>query len=276
VSGNGTEQSASRALPDEREPERATAAAASPRSRAVEPELRVDRLSVHYDGVQALDEVSLEVRKGELVTVIGANGAGKSSLLNAVIGVVPKRSGRAFYRGDDITAASPEVLVARGVTLVPERRELFAALSVRDNLLLGAFHRIRRRDREVRTDLERVLSIFPRLAERVGQVAGTMSGGEQQMLALGRAMMSRPSLLLLDEPSLGLAPLIAEEIFRVIQKLRDDGCTILLIEQNARAALRLADYGYLLETGRLVTGGPADELARDPRVAEAYLGLGAG
>ncbi|HEX7003621.1 MAG TPA: ABC transporter ATP-binding protein [Trueperaceae bacterium] len=237
--------------------------------------LRVEGLSVRYGGVHALEGVHLEVREGELVTVIGANGAGKSSLVNSLVGVVPKSAGRVFYRGEVITRLGPEELVSRGVTLVPERRELFAALNVRDNLMLGAFQRVRRGDRQVAEDLERVFEVFPRLRERSSQLAGTLSGGEQQMLALGRAMMGRPALLLLDEPSLGLAPLIVAEIFRVIARLRDEGRTVLLIEQNARAALRLADYAYLLETGEVVAKGPARQLADDPRVAEAYLGLGA-
>ena len=235
--------------------------------------LAVQDLSVRYGGVTALDGVSLSVLPGELVCVIGANGAGKSSLLNAVTGIIPKAGGRVVYGGRDITQASPEGLVGQGVTLVPERRELFAALSVLDNLRLGAFHRFRRRERGIREDLEEVFRTFPRLAERKNQLAGTMSGGEQQMLAIGRAMMSRPKLLLLDEPSLGLAPLIVAEIFRVIEGLKERGVTVMLIEQNARAALRLADYGYLLETGEVVLGAPAGELSTHPRVAEAYLGV---
>jgi len=238
-------------------------------------------VSVRYGSVQALDAVDVSVLDGELVTVIGANGAGKSSLVNALVGVVPKASGSVTYRGADIGASSPEDLVGRGVVLVPERRELFAALSVEDNLRLGAFARVTGRSgrgragrHELAADLERVYATFPRLRERRRQVAGTMSGGEQQMLAIGRAMMARPSLLLLDEPSLGLAPLIVEEIFRVVTMLKEAGATVLLIEQNARAALRLADHAYLLETGSVVLGAPSDELSRDPRVAQAYLGLG--
>ena len=235
--------------------------------------LKVEHLSVRYGGVQALASVSLSVKKGELVTVIGANGAGKTSLLNAVMGIVPKHEGHVHYEGADISRAVPEGLVERGITLVPERRELFAALSVEDNLRLGAFHRFRKRDREIKGDLAQVYETFPRLAERKKQLAGTMSGGEQQMLAVGRAVMSRPQLLLLDEPSLGLAPLIVKEIFRVVEGLKEWGVTVLLIEQNAKAALRLADYGYLLETGEVVLGAPAGELANHERVAEAYLGL---
>src|SRR5690606_6783923 len=241
-------------------------------------------VSVRYGSVQALDAVDVSVLAGELVTVIGANGAGKSSLVNALVGVVPKAGGSVTYRGEDISEAAPERLVGQGVVLVPERRELFAALSVEDNLRLGAFARVMQGARgalgggavarAVAEDLERVYVTFPRLRERRRQVAGTMSGGEQQMLAIGRAMMARPALLLLDEPSLGLAPLIVEEIFRVVTMLKESGSTVLLIEQNARAALRLADHAYLLETGSVVMGAPADELARDERVAQAYLGLG--
>lgn len=234
--------------------------------------LRVQDLDVRYGGVQALDGVNIEVREGELVTVIGANGAGKSSLLNAIVGITPKHAGSVYFDGADISAQNPESLVGRGITLVPERRELFAALSVRDNLQLGAFHRYLKRDPTINADLKRVYETFPRLHERQRQLAGTMSGGEQQMLAIGRAMMTKPRLLLLDEPSLGLAPLIVAEIFRVIARLREAGTTVLLIEQNARAALKLADWGYLLETGEVITGASAAELQRDPRVAEAYLG----
>lgn len=242
---------------------------------ASEPLLQVEGLSVRYGGVQALNDVSIKVERGDLVSVIGANGAGKTSMLNAIIGVVPKVGGRVLYDGADITRAAPEDLVPRGVTLVPERRELFAALSVADNLRLGAYHRYVRRGRGIREDLARVYDTFPRLGERKTQLAGTLSGGEQQMLAIGRAVMSRPKLLLLDEPSLGLAPLIVKAIFEVVARLRADGTTVLLIEQNARAALRLADHAYLLETGEVVAGAPATELAKDERVARAYLGLGA-
>lgn len=254
-------------------------------ARAASPDavLVAKGVSVRYGSVQALDAVDVSVLAGELVTVIGANGAGKSSLVNALVGVVPKAGGSVSFRGQDITEAVPEHLVGRGVVLVPERRELFAALSVEDNLRLGAFARVMKSaggvfggaaHRAVAEDLRRVYDTFPRLAERHRQVAGTMSGGEQQMLAIGRAMMARPALLLLDEPSLGLAPLIVEEIFRVVTMLKESGSTVLLIEQNARAALRLADHAYLLETGSVVLGAPADELARDERVAQAYLGLG--
>jgi branched-chain amino acid transport system ATP-binding protein len=236
--------------------------------------LVVSGLSVRYGGVTALDDVSLSVMDGELVTVIGANGAGKSSLLNAVVGVVPKAAGQVTLSGEAVGAQTPEALVGRGVVLVPERRELFAAMNVDDNLRLGAFARYVAGDRDLAGPLAKVYDTFPQLASRRRQIAGTMSGGEQQMLAIGRAMMAKPRLLLLDEPSLGLAPLIVDEIFRVISDLRAGGATVLLIEQNARAALRLADYAYLLETGTVALGAPAADLARDERVAAAYLGLG--
>lgn len=234
--------------------------------------LRVESLEVHYGGVQALSDVSLSVRRGEVVTVIGANGAGKSSLLNAIVGVVPARAKTLAYAGADIAGLTPEALVRRGVTLVPERRELFPGLTVDDNLRLGAYTR-GGDDRGVRDDLARVYAIFPRLAERRRQRASTMSGGEQQMLAVGRAMLARPALLLLDEPSLGLAPLVVQEIFRVLAQLKHEGTTMLVIEQNARAALELADYGYVLETGKVVLSAPADDLFEDARVREAYLGI---
>ena len=237
-----------------------------------QPLLVVEGLSVRYGGVQALSEVDVSVGRGQLVTVIGANGAGKSSLVNAIVGVVPKAGGRVLLGGEDVTQATPEAMVGRGVVLVPERRELFAALAVEDNLRLGGYRRYLRGERDLRESLDEVYATFPQLAARRRQVAGTMSGGEQQMLAIGRAMMARPRLLLLDEPSLGLAPLIVEEIFRVVAALRDAGATVLLIEQNARAALRLADHGYLLETGNVLLSAPAEELARDERVASAYLG----
>lgn len=236
--------------------------------------LVVRDLDVRYGGVQALNGVNVSVLEGELVTVIGANGAGKSSLLNAVVGVVPKAGGSVEFGGQEITDAIPEELVGSGVVLVPERRELFPALPVEDNLRLGAFARMSDGRQAMAEELERVYATFPRLGERRRQLAGTMSGGEQQMLAMGRAMMARPRLLLLDEPSLGLAPLIVEEIFRVIAELRASGTTVLLIEQNARMALKLADHAYLLETGSVLLGAPAAELAGDPRVVQAYLGLG--
>ena len=232
--------------------------------------LRASNISVSYGRVEAVIDVSLHVNAGQIVTVIGANGAGKTTLLSALMGLLPAR-GEVNYLGRSLDGEPPEARVARGIALVPERRELFADMSVADNLLLGAFHR--RRDPQVREDLEAVYARFPRLDDRRAQLAGTLSGGERQMLALGRALMCKPRLLMLDEPSLGLAPLIVRDIFHIIQGLKSAGVAILLVEQNARAALEVADYAYVLETGTLSLEGPAQELASDPRVIETYLGL---
>jgi branched-chain amino acid transport system ATP-binding protein len=236
--------------------------------------LELAHLHVAYGKVGAVHDVSLTVRPGTIVTVIGPNGAGKTTLLAAIMGFLPVR-GDIRYLGAPAGALSVEQRVARGLILVPERRELFSAMSVADNLQLGAFQRIRRGDRSWRDTLAEVYQRFPRLEERRGQLAGTLSGGERQMLAMGRALMGKPTLLMLDEPSLGLAPLIVREIFRIIADLRASGVAILLVEQNARAALQVADYGYVLETGELAVEGPSAELAANPRVAATYLGKGA-
>jgi branched-chain amino acid transport system ATP-binding protein len=236
--------------------------------------LELAHLHVAYGKVGAVHDVSLTVRPGTIVTVIGPNGAGKTTLLAATMGFLPVR-GDIRYLGAPAGALSVEQRVARGLILVPERRELFSAMSVADNLQLGAFQRIRRGDRSWRDTLAEVYQRFPRLEERRGQLAGTLSGGERQMLAMGRALMGKPTLLMLDEPSLGLAPLIVREIFRIIADLRASGVAILLVEQNARAALQVADYGYVLETGELAIEGPSAELAANPRVAATYLGKGA-
>lgn len=239
--------------------------------------LSVAGLSARYGKVEALHEVHLSVRAGQIVTVIGANGAGKSTLLNAIMGSLPVRagaSGQVVYAGLRIDRWGVEQRVARGMALVPEKRELFASMSVLDNLRLGAFCRYRARESGWLDELDHVLELFPRLAERREQAAGTLSGGERQMLALGRALMGRPRLLMLDEPSLGLAPLIVREIFHIIATLRRSGVAILLVEQNARAALQVADHGYVLETGEVALEGPAADLATNPRVVESYLGLG--
>jgi branched-chain amino acid transport system ATP-binding protein len=239
------------------------------------PLLEVRGLCVAYGKVEAVHQAGLRVEEGRIVTVIGPNGAGKTTLLAALMGMLAAR-GSVSYAGEDITRVEPEQRVSRGLCLVPERRELFAAMTVEDNLVLGAFHRYRKRDKTIAADFEQVYQLFPRLQERCRQLAGTLSGGERQMLALGRALMSRPRLLMLDEPSLGLAPLIVRDIFSVIAGLRESGVSILLVEQNARAALQVADYGYVLETGEIVLEGPSADLASNPRVIESYLGLVSG
>ena len=232
--------------------------------------LSVTDLHVSYGKVEAVTGVSLEMQAGHIVTVIGPNGAGKTTLLAALMGLLPSK-GESWYEAQDLRILSTEERVRRGICLVPERRELFTEMTVADNLVLGAYTRWR--DREaVQRDLQEVYERFPRLSERRGQLAGTLSGGERQMLALGRALMAKPRLLLLDEPSLGLAPLIVREIFRIVTGLRELGVSILLVEQNARAALETADYGYVLETGSIVHSGPAVSLMHDPRVIASYLG----
>ncbi len=236
--------------------------------------LDVKNLRVAYGKVEALHEVSLTIRRGEIVTVIGPNGAGKTTLLSALMGLLPS-DGDIVYMGQlQKRERSVEHLVRHGMTLVPEKRELFAEMSVEDNLLLGAFDRYRTGHRDEMETMDEVFELFPRLEERRTQLAGTLSGGERQMLAMGRALMAKPKLLMLDEPSLGLAPLIIKEIFRTISALKETGVAILLVEQNARAALQVSDYGYVLETGEVKLAGPSGELAADPRVIEAYLGLG--
>ena len=232
--------------------------------------LSVIGLHVSYGKVEAVSGVSLEMQVGHIVTVIGPNGAGKTTLLAALMGLLPSK-GESWYEAQDLRVLSTEERVRRGICLVPERRELFTEMTVADNLVLGAYTRWR--DREaVQRDLQEVYERFPRLSERRGQLAGTLSGGERQMLALGRALMAKPRLLLLDEPSLGLAPLIVREIFRIVTGLRELGVSILLVEQNARAALETADYGYVLEIGSIVHSGSAVSLIHDPRVIASYLG----
>jgi len=241
------------------------------------PILRVRDLSVTYGKVAALTNANVQVGAGQIVTVIGPNGAGKTTMLAAIMGALPANGGargEIRFDGIDCEGAPIERLVARGMTLVPEKRELFGEMTVEDNLLLGAFQRYRSGARDQRETMDEVYALFPRLQERKGQLAGTLSGGERQMLAVGRALMAKPKLLMLDEPSLGLAPLIVREIFHIILELKRRGVSILLVEQNARAALQIADYAYVLETGECVLEGPADRLASDPRVIESYLGLG--
>jgi len=233
--------------------------------------LEVKDLRVFYRRVEGLHRASLRVEQGSIVTVIGPNGAGKSTLLGALMGLL-RCTGEVRFAGSMLGSEPVESRVARGLCLVPERRELFGELSVEDNLLLGAFHRERRHG-VLQNEAVNVYQRFPRLKERRHQLAGTLSGGERQMLALGRALMARPKLLMLDEPSLGLAPLVVREVLRAIAELRAAGVSILLVEQNARAALQVADYGYVLETGETVLEGSAAELLANPRVVETYLGL---
>lgn len=235
--------------------------------------LRVHDLHVNYGKVEALHGVSVEVGAGRIVSVIGPNGAGKTTLLSAVQGVLPVASGTVEYQGQNLAGVSVEGRVGRGMILVPERRELFGSMTVEDNLVLGAYARYRRGDRTYREDLNGVYERFPRLRERRRQLAGTLSGGEQQMLAIGRALMGKPKLLMLDEPSLGLAPIIVREIFEILESLKAEGVTMLLVEQNARAALRVSDDGYVLETGSVKLRGAAADLAQDEAVTVAYLGL---
>lgn len=236
--------------------------------------LDVKDLSVSYGKVEALHHVNIKVGQGQIVTVIGPNGAGKTTMLASIIGLLPRSSGEIVFLGESLKDVEVERMVAKGMNLVPEKRELFGEMSVEDNLLLGAFMRHRLGFRDAQETMAQVYEIFPRLKERYKQQAATLSGGERQMLAVGRALMAKPTLLMLDEPSLGLAPLIVREIFRIIAKLKKTGVSILLVEQNARAALQVADYAYVLETGEIAMEGPAAELAGDPKVIESYLGLG--
>jgi branched-chain amino acid transport system ATP-binding protein len=232
--------------------------------------LRVKDLHVYYGGIHALKGINLAVAQGQVVALIGANGAGKSTTLNSLSGLVRVESGSIEFLGKDITNVPSHEIVAMGLSQVPEGRKVFPNMTVSENLLMGAYSR---KDRaEVQVDQDRVFALFPRLKERRGQTAGTLSGGEQQMLAIGRGLMSRPKLLLLDEPSMGLAPLLVQEIFRIVKEINEQGTTILLVEQNANMALSVADYGYVLETGNTVIEGPARDLAMNEEVRAAYLG----
>ena len=236
-----------------------------------EPLLQIDALEVRYGAIEALKGISLHVDAGEVVTIIGGNGAGKSTLMKAVSGLEPTFGGTIRFAGQDITRVPGHQRVALGIAQSPEGRQVFSDQSVRDNLMLGAYHR-KASKAEIEADIDAQFAAFPRLRERQDQMAGTMSGGEQQMLAIARALMARPRLLLLDEPSLGLAPLIVKEIFAIIRGLKTQGVTILLVEQMANQALAVAERGYVLETGRITLQGPGRELRRDPQVRAAYLG----
>jgi len=236
--------------------------------------LTIKSLHTHYGNIRALKGVSLHVRSGEIVTLVGANGAGKSTLVNTICGLVKPLKGKIEFEGTTIEGMPPEDIVRLGIALVPEGRQIFATMSVEANLEMGGFVH-RRNGRQVREDIGRMFDRFPILGQRRTQLAGTLSGGEQQMLAISRALMSRPRLLVLDEPSMGLAPLIVREIFSIVRELRQEGRTILLIEQNAKAALQIADRGYVLETGKVVLQGEGAELLEHKEVQRAYLGKGA-
>jgi len=232
--------------------------------------LTIENISVNYGAINALKGVSMHVEQGEVITLIGANGAGKTTTLRTITGLLAPREGRIVFEGEDISAAPTHRLVAKGIAMSPEGRGVFANLTVRENLQMGAY--LKKNKREIAEDMEQAFRMFPRLKEREAQKAGTLSGGEQQMLAMGRALMSRPRLLLLDEPSLGLAPLVVHTIFEAIEEIRSKGTTILLVEQNAHAALKHSDRAYVLETGKIVMEGASRDLAADPRIKEAYLG----
>jgi branched-chain amino acid transport system ATP-binding protein len=232
--------------------------------------LTLENISVSYGAISALRGVSMHVEQGEVITLIGANGAGKTTTLRTITGLLAPREGRVLFEGEEISGAPTHRLVARGIAMSPEGRGVFANLTVRENLLMGAY--LSKNKQQIGEDMENGFRLFPRLKEREQQKAGTLSGGEQQMLAMARAMMSRPRLLLLDEPSLGLAPLVVHTIFEAIEEIRGKGTTILLVEQNAHAALKHSDRAYVMETGHIVMEGPSKELAADPRIKEAYLG----
>ena len=231
--------------------------------------LKIENLQVHYGGIQALRGISLEVPDGKIVTLIGANGAGKSTTLNTISGLLHSKTGSVTFLGENLAKVPSHKIVSKGLALVPEGRRIFLQMTVQENLEMGAYTQS---GKTADADLEKVYAQFPRLKERYRQVAGTLSGGEQQMLAMGRALMSRPKLLMLDEPSMGLAPILVEQIFEIIQNLHKAGTTILLVEQNAQAALSVADRGYVLETGKVVTTGTGAELLASPVIKKAYLG----
>ena len=233
--------------------------------------LEIKDLHVFYDNIHALKGVSLKVKEGEIVSLIGANGAGKTTTLQTISGLIPSKQGKIIFQGNDITKEKPHLICQHGIAQVPEGRRIFSRLAVKDNLKLGAFT-VKDTPENLEKDRAKFYKDFPRMSERKNQMAGTLSGGEQQMLAMGRAIMSRPKLLILDEPSMGLSPLFVKEIFSVIKKLKQDGVTILLVEQNAKMALSIADYAYVIETGKITLEGPAQELLNNPDIKKAYLG----
>ena len=230
--------------------------------------LKIEDLKINYGGIEAVKGISLDVPEGKIITLIGANGAGKSSTLRAISGLVRPKSGKIVFSGEDITSKDPTHIVTMGITLVPEGRKIFPDLTVKENLKIGAYLR----NNDISGDLKWVYELFPRLKEREWQAGGTLSGGEQQMLAVGRALMSRPKLIMMDEPSLGLAPIVVQDIFKIIKTVNEQGITVLLIEQNANMALQTADYAYVLETGRITKSGTGAELLADESIKEAYLG----
>ena len=234
------------------------------------PLLEVENMHSYYGHIHALQGVSLTVEEGEVVTLIGSNGAGKTTTLRSIHGILPPKEGRIIFNGEEIQGTPAHDMIGKGIAQSPEGRKIFSRMTVLENLEMGAYHRNDRS--EIRQDMDRVFDLFPRLKERTKQEAGTMSGGEQQMLAIGRALMSRPKLLLLDEPSMGLAPVLVERIFEIIREINNQGTTILLVEQNANVALEIATRGYVLETGKIVNSAPAEKLREDPTVREAYLG----
>ncbi len=234
------------------------------------PLLEVQDMHSYYGNIHALRGVSLTVEEGEVVTLIGSNGAGKTTTLRSIHGMLPPKRGKVIFQGEEIQGTAAHDMIGKGIAQSPEGRKIFSRMTVRENLEMGAYHR---NDRDgIKTDMDRVFELFPRLLERVKQEAGTMSGGEQQMLAIGRALMSRPKLLLLDEPSMGLSPVLVERIFDIIKEINERGTTILLVEQNANIALEIATRGYVMETGAIVNAAPAEQLREDPKVREAYLG----
>ena len=233
--------------------------------------LQLENLHVYYGAIHAIKGISVKVPKGKIITLIGANGAGKTTTLSTIAGLVKARSGKVVFEGKDITNKSAHIVNRMGIALVPEGRRIFPGLTVYENLMMGAYNR---KDKEgIEKDLEWIFQLFPRLKERTKQLGGTLSGGEQQMLAISRALMSRPKLLMMDEPSLGLAPILVEEVFEVIKKINEEGTTILLVEQNALGALKISHYGYVLETGSIVLEGPSSELLENDMVRKAYLGV---
>lgn len=231
--------------------------------------LKVQGISTSYGKINVLKNISLEVEEGSIVTILGANGAGKSTTMKTICGLLKPQEGKVEFFGKDVTGRRPDQLVRTGIALVPEGRQILSGMTVLENLEMGAYHR---KDNEVKQDIEKVMERFPILKERHQQLGGTLSGGQQQMLAIARALLSKPKLLLLDEPSMGLAPLVVADIFKIIKEINEAGTTVLLVEQNARQALRVSDYGYVLETGKIIAEGKSNDLLTDPRIMEAYLG----